>query len=103
MKNIFREIKYAYQRVIRGYDERVFWGFDTYFLAVVPALKEFCEIELSGTATKKLNPKRHEIFKHTLKLISDYNIMKDDDWFNVDNSTSKLLEYVGKHIGYFWD
>ena len=47
MNNIFREIKYAYQRVVRGYDERILWGFDSYLEQIIPAIKEFCKKETS--------------------------------------------------------
>lgn len=103
MVNILDEIKYAYQRVVRGYDDRVFWGFDSYFLQVVPALKEFCEQELKGTATLELNPERYKIFTHTLELIKEYENMTDEDWWKVDNQINRLLGFVGNNIGYFWD
>lgn len=103
MKNILNEIRYAYQRVIRGYDNRVFWSFDSYFLQIVPALKEFCIDQLKGNATFKLNPERFKIFTMTLILIDRYENMTNTDWYKNDNQISKLLEYVGKNIGYFWD
>lgn len=42
MKDFLREVKYAYQRVRYGYDERIKWEFDSYFSQFIPPLKEFC-------------------------------------------------------------
>lgn len=38
-----RVIKWAYQRVRRGYDDRIFWGFGEYFDKFYTPLQEFCE------------------------------------------------------------
>ena len=43
---MIKEIKWAYQRVVRGYDDRIYWGMDEYFSQFIPAIKKFCENEL---------------------------------------------------------
>jgi len=103
MKNILRELKWAYQRVFKGYDDRVFWDLDVYFLRIIPALKIWCKEELKGTATIELNPSRHEVFTETIRLIEDWEKMSVTEQFNNVNQESRLLEYIGKNIGYFWD
>jgi hypothetical protein len=60
---MIKEIKWAYQRVVRGYDERCFWGFDSYFIRILPALKEFCEKKLDDKNFVKYNPEKAEVFK----------------------------------------
>lgn len=98
---MFNEIKWAYQRVVRGYDDRVRWGFDEYFLQVMPALREFCVDYINGEGSK-WNPKRTKIFKKTIKLIDDY-INDEEYWNSTESSSVKLLTYVGKNSGYYWD
>ena len=104
MKDILNEITWAYQRVVRGYDDRVFWGFEGYFITVIPALKWFCEKQLGTTATTELNPERHKIFTETLRLIKEWDVLPywDTDGNN-QSRVSKLLVYVCSNIEYFWD
>lgn len=99
---MFNEIKWAYQRVVRGYDDRVFWDFDSYFLQVMPALREFCVDYINGD-NAHLNPQRTKVFKNTIKLI-DYYINDVESWsINEQPSKVKLLTYVGKNSGYYWN
>lgn len=98
------EIKWAYQRVIRGYDDRVCWNLDVYFLNVIPAVKQFCIEELKNTATKDLNPKRYEIYTETLRRIDIWEKSENDKTYHHnDIEAANLLEYIGENIGYFWD
>ena len=98
-----REIKWAWQRVFKGYDDTVFWDLDVYFLRIIPALKKWCEKELQGTATLELNPNRHEVFTETIRLIEDWENMPYENMFSNENEENRLLEYLGKNIGFFWD
>ena len=95
---MFNEIKWAYQRVVRGYDDRVRWGFDSYFLQVMPALREFCVDYINGD-NAHLNPQRTRIFNKTVKLIDEYD--NDESWQCF--SANHLLKYVMKNSGYYWD
>lgn len=96
-----REIKWAWQRVVRGYDDRVYWQFDDYFIQIIPALKNFCKEELE-TESIDLNPERKEIYKQTLEhILSWENETYEEMWSSKKLST--LLEYVGKNIGYYWN
>lgn len=93
MRNIINQIKWAYQRVVRGYDDRIMWGFDGYFEdTFIPPLKEFCEKQLFEV-DPNLNPARFEVYKETLRLIENG---EEDIGF------SRLIEYFGKHVGYYW-
>ena len=55
MGDLLREIKWAYQRAVHGYDERIMWGFAGYLNDFIPPLKEFCEQELTDKEIMKLN------------------------------------------------
>src|SRR3990167_313331 len=100
MKNkIANEIKYAYQRIVRGYDDRIKWSFCDYFNQFLPPLKEFCKHELKDC----YDGKRKEIFTTTLDLIHDYEVMPYENYYKEPNEETKLLEYIGKNLGYFWN
>lgn len=98
----FKSLKYAYQRVRFGYDDRIMWGFSTYFNQCVPALKEFCENELQEESIK-YNKKRVNIFNQTLKKIDNFESMSARDFYKYPNQENELWEFVGKNIGWYWD
>lgn len=85
MRNLLNNVKWAYQRVVRGYDDRIHWGFDTYFIQIIPALEEFCINETEDEEINKLNQKRTKVFKKTLKLIEEY---KNADFFDCEDELS---------------
>jgi hypothetical protein len=96
-------IKHAWQRVRRGYDDRVCWGFDSYFITIIPALKKFCKDELNGSATEELNPERYRIFTRTLELIEDYEKRDQETWIEGKTEIPALFSYVGENLLYYWD
>ncbi len=96
----WKTIKYAWQRVIRGYDERIAWGFDTYFNQFIPALKEFCKEQLPEKEV--YNPKSFAIYKKTLRLIDDFEKMPYQDFYKHPNPQSELWKFVGEHISWYW-
>ena len=103
MKNILNKIKYAYQRVIRGWDERIFWEFDSYFSQFIPPLKKFCENELKDTEIMNYNPLRKDVFIETLRLIKNFNEMEHKTIYDEINPINELWSYFGKNIGYYWN
>jgi hypothetical protein len=98
MNNILNEIKWAWQRVFRGYDDTIYWGFDGYLEQIIPALKEFCKKET-------IDDRRITIYSKMQKLINDWEDKNNgfDDWFEYPNSSSKMWKYFGENIGWFWD
>jgi hypothetical protein len=102
MKNIFNEIKWAYQRVVRGYDDRIFWGFDGYLCDFLKPLKEFCTHYLT-LEQASLNPQRVTVYKHTLKLIKKWEVQGGDVCDFNDKSLLAMWSYIGKHINWYWD
>jgi hypothetical protein len=46
IKEFIDSIKYAYQRVVRGYDDRIFWDFEEYLQYMIPVVKKFCEFSI---------------------------------------------------------
>lgn len=94
-----KTIKYAYQRVVRGYDDRIYWELDGYFDKFVDPIKKFCEEALKETADEK----RIEIFSTTIRLIEEYKKMDYVDNYKSNNQTEALWSYVGKNIRWYWD
>jgi hypothetical protein len=105
MRDFLNEIKWAYQRVKRGYDDRIMWELDGYFEQFIPSIKDFCNEQLSDKEHMSYNPERKEVFEKTVELIKDYEIHQEslDDYFEYPNSQSRLWSYIGDKIGYFWD
>ena len=102
--NILREIKWAWQRVVKGYDDRIYWEFDSYLSwMMIPALKIFCEEKLADKEHCKWNPIKEGIYQEMLRLISDFQEMDYQDQFKDENAESKMYEYFGKFISYFWN
>ena len=97
MKNIYLEIKWAYQRVRYGYDETMKWCFQDYFHQFIIPLKEFCKEELKEEhIANGNNPEHKKIFEKTLKLIAKYDMWDD-------KSAQNLWSYVRKNIRYYWN
>jgi hypothetical protein len=99
------EIKWAWQRVVRGYDDRVYWGFDGYFIQVLPALREFCHRKIRDENFCKYNPEKAEVFSSTLSKILSYDLIDEYtiDMMEHEGIKADLFGYIGKHISYYWD
>ena len=104
--NILKQIKWAIQRAVRGYDDTIYWDFAGYLETnMLEPLEEFCkgQMFLDGVIAKGYNIKRVEVYKTTLELIKDFKDKDYSDQFEEPNSSSRLWEYVGKNINYYWD
>ena len=96
---MIKEIKYAYQRVVRGYDDRIYWDMGAYFSQFIPAIKEFCEHE-SECCDKYVNENRFKVYKETLKLIKKVD---KSSYENIDKNIQSFWKYFGENIGYYWN
>jgi hypothetical protein len=103
MKDLFREIKYAYQRVVMGYDDRIFFELDGYFDQFIPPIKEFCQTQVKQEKLMKLDPKRKDLFEETLKRIDAYEKMDFKDLMKWNEITKDLWGLIGENITSFWD
>jgi hypothetical protein len=99
---MLNEIKWAYQRVVRGYDDRIMWQFDGYFAQIIPALQEFCINQLQDLERIKLNEERSKVFSKTLDLIEEYQ-NPTHSIENQDEAFKKLAAFFGKNISWYWD
>lgn len=96
MKNIYLQLKWAYQRVRYGYDDTIKWSFPDYFSQFITPLKEFCEEEVSKKDHTTLNPERDAVYKETLRLIGEYDMWNHE-------SEKALWKFVGENMGYYWN
>ena len=96
---LFKSIKYAYQRVVSGYDERIKWEFSSYLNQIIPVLKEFCQEHISEK--EEYNSERIAIYKKTIELINAFEKVSYESYYNKEES--ELWKFVGEHISWYWD
>lgn len=102
-----KNIKYALQRAIRGYDKRIElgYGLEQHVINSMPGLKRFCERAIKQCSVSK---DQINIFKKTIKLIDDYDEIcsRSIDDFNPDDydkAEEKMLKFVFKNYNRYWD
>ena len=96
IKELISNIKYAYQRVVRGYDDRIFWDFEEYLECIIPAIKKFCELYIKEN---KYND--NKIFEEALSLIK--KIESSEGTTKKASYRYKFWKFFGENIGAFWD
>ena len=94
--NIIREIKWAWQRVRKGYSDDIKWDFNSYFEQFIEPLQEFCCEQLAEKELMELNPEIKKIYSRTMDLIRKYDIWDTQ-------SQTNLWEYFGKNITAYWN
>jgi hypothetical protein len=97
------KIKWAWQRAVRGYDDRIFWGFDGYFEQFIPPLEKFCVDYLRNKERAELNEKRAEICRETIRRIRFYQAQWAQNTPVIDKASKELWQYVGAHMAWYWD
>ena len=104
MRHLYNRIRWAIQRVKRGWDDTALWGLDCHFEeTVIPPLKMFCEQWLEQeNEIHRLNPERTRVYKETLSLIKKYEDQSYEDMLNGTN-VKGIAKYFSENIGYYWD
>jgi hypothetical protein len=105
-----REIKYAYQRVARGYDDSAKWGLYEFISRVsLPILKEYRN---NGAGYPIMFNSREEWNVVLDKMISAFEIIiKDEYWYGINKKTYKKdlktikegLSMFSKYFMQLWD
>lgn len=111
MTNLYYKIKWAYQRVTRGWDDTATWGLDSHFIeVVVPPLKTLCQREVCReVCVWAENKTRKEVCKKTLELIEEYeresmwDLLRKHDFRKEDESLNALALYFAENISWYWD
>jgi len=96
---LFKTIKYAYQRVVRGYDERIYWSFGDYLFQFLDPLEEFCQKELKNESIG-FNSKRKLIYKTTLEKIM---LFKKADYKVENIKAQEMWKYIGENMMWYWN
>lgn len=106
---IRKSLLFAYQRAVRGYDDRIVqgWGFVDYLDVLLEPLKEFCKGELKeiNIIIKETglphNSTRENVFVETIKLIDEYRALDVNTFEEIDKE-KELWTYIGAHAGVYW-
>lgn len=99
---MLKSIKWAYQRVKYGYDDRIYWGFEDHLQIIIMPLKKFCEEQLKLDHIQKFNPDRVEVYMETLRRIEALEELSSEaiEW---SKKSAELWGYFGANIGFYWD
>lgn len=102
IKGYINQVKWAYQRVVRGYDDRIFWGFDDHFaVTFIPPLKVFCAMNLA-VMNKHLNQKRWIALDNMISAILAYERESYEDKYN-GVGLQRILDLFARDHRHFWD
>ncbi|PIQ14560.1 MAG: hypothetical protein COW67_13150 [Flavobacteriales bacterium CG18_big_fil_WC_8_21_14_2_50_32_9] len=104
-----REVKYAYQRVVNGYDERILWDIAEYLNRVlIPVLKKFRENKYgypNGLTQKAWDKELDIMIKgfEASQRIKDLNPGTRDSYRNDMKIAEKGLSLFAKRYMNLWD
>jgi len=99
-----KTLKYAWQRLTRGYDDRIYGDFEYYLWDIVrEPLREFLIQRASDSEYIKWNPQKAKIDEEMFILLELAIAKSGLDQFETPNSMSKFWEYFGKTIGNYWN
>jgi hypothetical protein len=100
MNKIIREVRWAFQRMFRGYDDTFMWDMEGYFsYTFVPAIKKFCQNKLEYCIDEKFISR----YKEMLVKIEAYEKSQLLENYGSDEPEDEMWSYFGQNIGFFWD
>lgn len=101
LKWILQELKFAWQRAVRGYDDTIKYGygFEYYIVRAMPGLKEFCK-----RALKEKSVDDKALLNKTIKLIDKYD-KACNDWniSGMEKTEKEMVKYVFENVDKYWD
>ena len=90
--------------MVRGYDDRIMWGFDDYLFNIIrPSLHKFLITRQSDKNFRLWNPEKAKTDDEMLDLLNKFIADQYSTQFEYPNAQSNFWEYFGKHISNFWD
>jgi len=104
-----REVKYAYQRVVNGYDERISWDIAEYLNRIlIPVLKKFRKDKFgypSNMTQKTWDKELDTMIKgfEATQRIKDFNLSIKDSYKNDIKIAEKGLSTFAKRYMNLWD
>jgi hypothetical protein len=98
-----KSVKRFIQRAFRGYDETINWDYELYFEQFIPEIEKFCNQQIEVNLTNEYNLERMAKYKQMLILIQNWKDQDNGtkDFYEKNNSSSKMWAYFGKNIGWF--
>ena len=121
LKDIKLEIKWGFQRMFRGYDDRLFWNTDSYISVEILEVLRFHKNKDYGGMPLLTNEERRKHFKGDLSdkrvkqrneerldvMIEGFQILKNVDPIDRTEEqqvkADKSLKMLAKYFEYLWD
>jgi len=123
LEGIFSEIKWAWQRVFRSWDDRVIWSVDMFLIPKIAEWLEklkkdkrgipmsmFEEHEWNGQTGEFLDGAEEKGVERYMKILDEIiegcKLYDDGDFFNRPDDKVKFdraMELFVKYLGTFWD
>jgi hypothetical protein len=99
-----KTLKYAWQRLTRGYDDRIYWDFEYYIFDIVrEPLFKFLVQRIHDKDFRKYNPDKAKIDDEMFILLNEAIEKGGLNQFEYPNPMSEFWEYFGRTIGNYWD
>lgn len=110
IKDFIYEIKYAYQRVVRGYDDRITWGLEEELAKIINKvtfnLAENSYSYPNGLTEKKWKEILQQIsfgFGSYIEMRSGMYTFKDKEYKQLEKDFKKGMKLFVKYYGNLWD
>lgn len=102
--NIFLEVKWGFQRMFRGYDDRAYWNLNYYITDIaIPALESLRDHGYSYPVCFKNVSEWHAELQ---KMIEAFKLFQEDDLQVIMENNEIIqegLKSFGKHFMSLWD
>jgi hypothetical protein len=77
IKDFRYEVKWAYQRVFRGFDDRAFWGLDSYLTEIILPVLKFLRKDGNGYPSKLTDEEWKDVLD---KMIIGFQELHDEGY-----------------------
>lgn len=96
---MIQKIKWAYQRLTRGWDDRLFWGMSTYIDPMVLAMAKHLRESAMGHPTNVTAKKWNKALDVIIKGFRDEPELSAKEWKKYLKDREKALVL----LAYYWD
>lgn len=107
ISNAQREVKWAYQRVVRGWDDRALWSLDDHLTKTLGAqLVRMSEIYHGHPCDYDAEQWGADLKKHGEALLTYQRTHYDsygDEWDEAYKPTQEALTWVADNLAALWD
>lgn len=104
MQDILISIKWGWQRLTRGYDDRIFYSLASYIDPMIVAHCEYLRLEGHGTPISFTEKKWKKILDTIIKGLSpEPDWKKVSEWKKYRKDREKALVLLAMHWDELWD